>query len=463
MKVSTKLSISFLLVVALTVIVGVVGIAGMMFINSGSREMYENQSQPLADLGMAREYFQRLRVQLRDVVLASGNIYALDIIETDLVNHEKSFIDFMEQYRQTITDPEMARLYYEIMEAFGVYQPSMQQIMASARVNAPHLQMIIMMESLTTPTDFIMDALYYLAYARVHEASFVNAVNGFWFNVLFILIIVVIAVSLIIALFLTKYGGLARFLEQSYNQLNELEQTKINLQRLESLSRMKTEYLANISHESKTPLTIISVNVQLAAELYEEEGADGKIIKEALQRAQEEILRVSRITENNLNLAAMQESREKMSEINLSKLIISSTEIRRFVTKRNGNTLMINIPDTLPHVYGNADQLIQVMDNLLTNANNHTKNGQIAIKAEAAYGHITVEVTDSGTGIPPKLLPRVFERGVTDSGGTGIGLSLCKKIINNHGGEIWAESPGQGTAVVFTLPVYNNRTVEENA
>ena len=224
---------------------------------------------------------------------------------------------------------------------------------------------------------------------------------------------------------------------------------------LERLNRMKTEYLTNISHETKTPLTLISVDVQLAAELHKEEGEDGKIIAEALSRAQEEILRAARITENNLALASMQESREKMGVIDFSTLLVSSAEARRSVIEKGGNTLRVHVPDNLPRVYGNADQLIQVMSNLLNNAAKYTANGDISVTAKAEAAIISVTVSDTGTGIDKALLARVFQRGVTGSkGGTGIGLSISKNIIESHGGEIWLESK-KGTTVTFTLPIYN--------
>jgi len=265
MKVTIKLFVSFMIIICLTIVVGIVGIIGMVRINAGSIAMFESQSQPLADLGMAREYFQRLRVQLRDVVLASGDNEALDAIEADLLAHENGFLSYMESYRATITDPYMIMLHDEIMAAFGVYQPFMQQIIASARVNAPHVQMIIMMDGLTIPTDAITEALYYMAYMRVLQAAHVNDINSAWFNLLFALIIFVMIICVVVALFLTKYvsgliskplteigffakrvssgeinmseiseksinvnstdevGTLARILEQSYIQLNGMK------------------------------------------------------------------------------------------------------------------------------------------------------------------------------------------------------------------------------------------------
>ena len=237
---------------------------------------------------------------------------------------------------------------------------------------------------------------------------------------------------------------------------------------LERLSKMKSEYLANISHETKTPLTLISVNVQLVAELladaeivngeWKASGEDGAIINEALERAQEAVLRAGRITESNLRLASMQESREKMTVIDITKLIASSTEIRRGMIEKQGNQLTINVPDNSIQVFGNIDNLTQVMDNLLTNAYNHTKNGKIIVKAIADLKFITVTITDSGVGITPEILPHVFNRGISGSGGTGIGLALCRKMVEAHGGDIWIDSEqGKGTTVTFTLPIHDKQ------
>ena len=225
---------------------------------------------------------------------------------------------------------------------------------------------------------------------------------------------------------------------------------------LESLNRMKNNYLANMSHETKTPLTLISVDVQLAAALYEGEGEDGKLISEALYRAQEEILRVSRITDNNLKLAAMQSSGDKMSALDFSALLKSGAEVRRRLVEKNDNALVVNVLDDLPKVYGNADRLVQVLSNLIDNANRHTKYGKIYIEADVCEGLVVAEVLDSGMGIPAELLPRIFERGVSGANSTGIGLPICKQIVEAHGGTISAQSEkGKGTTITIKLPIHD--------
>jgi len=425
----------------------------MVQINRGSIAMYASQSQPLADLGMAREYFQRLRVQLRDTVLASGDLDTLSLIEADLYNHERGFLKNMETYRQTINDPNMIELYDDIMFTFAVYQPSMQQIIASARAHAPPVQMMLMMDDLVVPTDFITEALDYLTYARVRQAAFANDMNRTLFNALFFMIAVVIFLCVGVGVFITKNVAV----------LSKLEFARLADENaaLESLSRMKSKYLANISHETKTPLAIISSNVQLAADIFEDlkmDNKDGKLISEALRFAQETTLRVGRISDNNLKLASMQEIQEKISEVNIARLIKGSTEMNRRTIEQKGTKLSVTIPDDLPTVCGNADNLNQVLDNLIANAYSHMAGGEITVQVESESGIITVSITDSGQGISPQLLPTVFNRGITGSnGGTGLGLSICKQIIESHGGKIWLDSPvanGKGTKVTFTIPEY---------
>jgi signal transduction histidine kinase len=220
--------------------------------------------------------------------------------------------------------------------------------------------------------------------------------------------------------------------------------------------------LANISHEIKTPLTIISGNVQQAARLYGETGEEDSAIISSLVDAKDEILRLARLTENSLWIASMQESREQMQILDTSRLIASSAELHRHVIEKNGNIFSVKVKENLPRILGNADQMIQVMANLLSNANAHTKNGAISVDAHAEGDYITVKISDSGTGISPEMLPRIFERGVTDSGnGTGIGLPISKDIIEIHGGKMEI-SCDKGTKAVFRVPIHSKGKGADN-
>jgi signal transduction histidine kinase len=229
---------------------------------------------------------------------------------------------------------------------------------------------------------------------------------------------------------------------------------------LESLSRMKSKYLADMSHETKTPLAAMALHIQQAEILYKDENGQNETIINSLQRAQEIVKRVTRLSENARNLASMQENKERMKPIPTAEFLRDSTEHYKAFLKKNGNVLALEISDRLPPILGNKDELEQVLTNLLTNAGEYTKNGKITVRGEFAEQFVIVSVTDNGAGIEPKILPRIFERGVLgeNSTGMGIGLAICKDFIENHGGAITAESEqGKGTTITFTLPVYKDR------
>jgi len=250
-------------------------------------------------------------------------------------------------------------------------------------------------------------------------------------------------------------------LSMSYAQTKEAEQrlSKENAA-LDRLSRMKTKYLADMSHETKTPLAVVSLHVQQAAILYEDSGQQDKTISESLRRAQEVLKHISRMTENTMRFASMQEVMEWMKPIETAPLIKGTAEAYRTILEKRSNRLILKVPDNLPLVLGNSDELVQVLVNLFTNAGAYTKSGEITVTAQVTEPQpfILVSVTDTGTGIDPKLLPRIFERSVSGSHGTGFGLAISKEIIESHGGTIEAESEAsKGTAVTFTLPVFEER------
>ena len=230
---------------------------------------------------------------------------------------------------------------------------------------------------------------------------------------------------------------------------------------IESLSRMKSEYMSNMSHEIKTPLTVISGNIQRALGAFKKLNIENEKITRSLQNAQEEVMRVARLTENALKMASMQESHEKMKPLDTAELFSINAEAYRTIIEKEKNTLIVKTGKNLPRIFGNADQLIQVLTNILTNSNKHTKNGSITVDVQPDSGFVSVLVKDTGTGISRKLLPRVFERGVTGSDGSGLGLPICKEIIENHDGTIDIESElGKGTEVLFRIPVYEEGKVK---
>lgn len=221
---------------------------------------------------------------------------------------------------------------------------------------------------------------------------------------------------------------------------------------MDRLNMLKVMFFQDISHDFKTPLTVISVNILDSAHMLDYE-INIQELKENLANAQSEIMRMSRMVDSTINDATEQKTLYEMESLNIVKILQGGTEPYRSLLKQNGNTLTLDIPKTLPKIFGNEDMLLLVMGNLLSNATRYTKNGQITISAKNENKHIIVSVSDNGTGIDPKIMSSIFKRGVSD-GGTGFGLPICKNIIEAHKGKINIVSTlNEGTTVYFSIPV----------
>jgi len=227
---------------------------------------------------------------------------------------------------------------------------------------------------------------------------------------------------------------------------------------LEDAGSVKTQFLANASHEMRTPLTVISVNVQVALRLlrHMDDAMKDPETETLLQNAQSEIMRLSRMVDGMLTLASISDGAEKR-KTDFSTILHCAADMLRIHLQERGNILETKIDEGLT-VFADADLISQVVLNLIQNAHKHTENGTVVLSASREAGAVTVTVHDNGSGISPEMLPCVFERGVTDGGGMGVGLHFCKTVIESHGGAIWIESePEKGTAVYFTLPAYEGQ------
>ncbi len=226
---------------------------------------------------------------------------------------------------------------------------------------------------------------------------------------------------------------------------------------LAQVSRSKTEFLANTSHEMRTPLTVISLNIQTVMGLlnHARQSNESEEMSALLSDAQEEIMRLSRMVGGMLSLNALSEQGAR-HKTDVSALLRNVTDMLRLVFAKHNNQIALVQPQHM-EAFCDADLLSQVLINLLQNANHHTKNDTVCVRATVEGGLIQIEIKDNGSGISAELLPQVFARGVSQ-GGTGFGLYLCKTVINSHGGDIWIESEaGQGCTVFFTLPVYQGQ------
>jgi len=229
---------------------------------------------------------------------------------------------------------------------------------------------------------------------------------------------------------------------------------------LGNLNRLKTEFLQDMSHEMKSPLTLIATGIDFTdREIKKKNGNLSKAIT-VLEKIQNETQRLGRMIDGMLKLTAMSELSENRIRTDFAALLTNGAETFRLALEKKNNKLKIVIAQNLPDVFVEKDRFIQVIANIFSNAADHTQDGQITLTAEYDRSFITVRVTDTGSGIPPDILPNIFKRGISGRNGTGYGLNLCKTIVEAHGGIIEIDSkPLEGTNVIFTVPVYGGQEV----
>jgi len=219
---------------------------------------------------------------------------------------------------------------------------------------------------------------------------------------------------------------------------------------LESLNRTKSEFYGNISHEMKTPLTIIATDIQLAEQFIDEGKFDSA--KEFIREAWQETMQTADLVTDALTFARGQETAKPMELFDFGAAVNAALTVFEPLIKKQNNTLKRDIAK-FSFINGNADMLVSALINLLSNANRYTLNGIIKVQLTARADKFLLTVSDNGFGVSPELLPRLFERGVTDGTGTGLGLALVKSVAELHGGEVIIESePGKGTAVTLAIP-----------
>ena len=208
MKVSAKLIVSFVLVIAFMIAVGGVGIFGMSAINQGANEMYEQQTRPLESIGDAREYFQRLRVQKRETILFTGQDEYLNRIAEDVRTREDGFARSMASYRSAIDDSNtsMVSTYNAAMSSFAQYQTGMQSLMNQARNGDDFYGMFQYMQTNVSPhADTVVEHLGTLNDYKVKMAGETDEANDATYALLLVIIIVAILVAAVIALILSFY------------------------------------------------------------------------------------------------------------------------------------------------------------------------------------------------------------------------------------------------------------------
>jgi signal transduction histidine kinase len=192
---------------------------------------------------------------------------------------------------------------------------------------------------------------------------------------------------------------------------------------------------------------------------------DPTVANEFLERVDAEVDRLIQLVEELLQLARIEAGAElSLGDVEPEELLSRCVERFRHQAERAGVQLSLDVPDALPIIRADAARLDQAVGNLVHNALKFTPSaGQVTVSAAQSDGHLQVTVSDTGTGIDPADLPRIFERFyVVDrarSGrGTGLGLAIVKHVALAHGGSVDARStPGRGSTFTITLPLAPSR------
>lgn len=251
--------------------------------------------------------------------------------------------------------------------------------------------------------------------------------------------------------------------ERDPNEMDELGLLAVRFnqmaEKLEQTESMRRELIGDVAHELRTPLTtikgsmeglidgVLEADVRTFRQVYKEVDRLGRLV--------DDLQELSRVEGGAFVLETSRTPVAGLIEATRARLG------RQFHEK--GVTLEVDLPEDLPPVHVDRDRIGQVLLNLAGNALQYTpEGGEVEISACEAGAEVQIHVRDTGVGIPPEHMPFIFSRFYrVDSsrsragGGSGIGLTIAKHLVEAHGGRIWAKSPGpgQGSTFTFTLPI----------
>ncbi|WP_442602387.1 ATP-binding protein [Paenibacillus sp. KN14-4R] len=239
------------------------------------------------------------------------------------------------------------------------------------------------------------------------------------------------------------------------------ENTKLNEQ-LKEADKLKDQFLANTSHELRTPLHGI-MNIAQTVVDKEKDKLNEKSLKDM------ELLitisrRMSHMLGDLLDVARLKEHRIVLQQepLKIQSIVPGVIGMLKFMIEGKPVGLKINIPESLPPVWADEKRLVQILYNLLHNALKYTEKGTISVSAESRNGQAIIHISDTGVGMNEETQARVFlpyeqgSYGISDGRGIGLGLSICKQLVELHGGTLTVRSKlGKGSVFSFELPLAN--------
>lgn len=287
-----------------------------------------------------------------------------------------------------------------------------------------------------------------------------------------------------------KKQELEKLNRQLQKEIVEREKVEESLRqsnkRLKELDKMKSDFTSTVSHELRTPLTSVIGFSKIIKKKFKEvvvpliktdDIKTDKTIKQIEDNLNIIISEGERLTDlinDVLDIAKMEAGKIewKMEPISVSEIIERAVASTSALFECKGLNVIKDIEDCLPEIIGDRDRLIQTVINLLSNAVKFTEKGAVTVRAKrGGDAWITVSIIDTGVGIAKDNYEKIFEKfkqvgdTLTDKPmGTGLGLPICKQIIEHHGGNIWVESElGKGSNFSFTLPIGKETEIPDRA
>jgi len=232
---------------------------------------------------------------------------------------------------------------------------------------------------------------------------------------------------------------------------------------LKKLDQLKADFVSTVSHELRTPLTIIRQGVSLLQRKILGEINDQQ--KETLTDVIDNVDRLVNIINDILDMSKLEAGKMELAKTEVDTIGFIKKFIDQFQIKAESKEidLLVDLPQTLPALYGDKDKLIQVLTNIIGNAIKFTpEKGKVIVSASEDGDLVKISVSDSGIGISKEDSLKLFDRfqqfGRKDGPGeqgTGLGLAISKEMVELHGGTIWVESEiNKGSKFIFTIPKY---------
>jgi signal transduction histidine kinase len=234
-------------------------------------------------------------------------------------------------------------------------------------------------------------------------------------------------------------------------------------EQLKSLDRLKDDFMSSVTHELRTPLTSIRALSEL---MRDDPGMEAVQRQRFLGLVVAEAERLSRLVNQVLDMAKIESGSAdwRATEVDLCALLEQAVQTTAELFREREAVLALHLPATVPPLRADADRLLQVVLNLLSNAAKFVPrgHGRVEVRLIVRDAGLTVEVQDNGPGVPPEQQALVFEKfrqGGDASNrpqGTGLGLPISRRIVEHFGGRLWLKSePGQGACFGFDLPYHN--------